>query len=710
MPLEVTFRDGSRIRYQYDASGIRLRQEVISASGTVETTDYGAGVQYQNGTLDFIHHAEGRVDRREGGDFVYEYDLKDHLGNTRLTLAAENQVSTSTAGMETGGQIASLEEAVFQHIAETRQTLAYHNTTAATASEPAPNKVATLNAARGQSQGPSKSLRVKQGDTVQLSVKVRYEAMHKAQPPGLEGVATTIVRALGGTATGLEAQSVAAPMSEALAGTALLAEEEDGVPKAYLNYLVFDEDYQLVDQGFQQVSQVAEVSQAHPDTEPEVLSLQVVAPENGYVQTYLSNESQADINVYFDDLQVVHRGSNILSVTDYYPFGAPFRQPSVGLNGKYLYQGKEWQSSLGLNLYDHHARQYDPYLGRWHAQDPQQQFASPYLAMGNNPVSVVDPDGELAWFVPIIIGAVIGGTTGGIHASNDPNMSVGAGILQGALMGAVAGGAGAGVSALGGGAMLAGAASGAVGGAGFSGLSTGWNGSAMARGAFIGAASGFVGGGVASAIGGGAGALAGGVASDVTGQLLSTGNINPLQAGIAGAASFGMYHAMSYGSYKFGGGNTEIAGRKLSYRQFSKINTAYQKSRFWKKEHGVYLNNDGSARFVPRNDRHKFHVTFDDWQSGDFGTFHSHWAKPGSEWANIGGTGKWRRYNSSYNYPAGSYKVTAVGNSFSPGDISGLRGTSYVSGRTGSYYMLGGNSTIGQFSPDPFLRFFLFPW
>ena len=63
------------------------------------------------------------------------------------------------------------------------------------------------------------------------------------------------------------------------------------------------------------------------------------------------------------------------------------------------------------------------------------------------------------------------------------------------------GGAAAGISAAGGGAMLAGAGAGRVGGAGFSGLATGWNGEAMLKGAFVGAAAGFVGGGFASAIG-----------------------------------------------------------------------------------------------------------------------------------------------------------------------------------------------------------------
>jgi hypothetical protein len=47
-------------------------------------------------------------------------------------------------------------------------------------------------------------------------------------------------------------------------------------------------------------------------------------------------------------------------------------------------------------MYDFHARHYDPQLGRWFTPDPAMQFSNPYLAMGNNPVMYVDPDGELA--------------------------------------------------------------------------------------------------------------------------------------------------------------------------------------------------------------------------------------------------------------------------------------------------------------------------
>ncbi len=82
------------------------------------------------------------------------------------------------------------------------------------------------------------------------------------------------------------------------------------------------------------------------------------------------------------------------------------------------------------------ARMYDAITGRWLAVDPQHQFHSPYLAMGNNPVMMVDPDGELAWFVaPLIFAAV---NVAVDMALSNGNMTTEQ-ILLSAAMGALAG-------------------------------------------------------------------------------------------------------------------------------------------------------------------------------------------------------------------------------------------------------------------------------
>ncbi|WP_317163308.1 RHS repeat-associated core domain-containing protein [Labilibaculum euxinus] len=53
-------------------------------------------------------------------------------------------------------------------------------------------------------------------------------------------------------------------------------------------------------------------------------------------------------------------------------------------------------------------RYFDPEVGRWWAIDPALQGASPYMAMGNNPMMNIDEDGEFAFLAALAIGAAIG--------------------------------------------------------------------------------------------------------------------------------------------------------------------------------------------------------------------------------------------------------------------------------------------------------------
>ena len=85
--------------------------------------------------------------------------------------------------------------------------------------------------------------------------------------------------------------------------------------------------------------------------------------------------------------------ANVVSFTDYYPHGSPLpgRNYVSSLGYRYDYQGQEKDAETGLLNFE--LRQFDPRLGRWFAPDPMGQYHSPYLAMGNNPVSMVDPTG-----------------------------------------------------------------------------------------------------------------------------------------------------------------------------------------------------------------------------------------------------------------------------------------------------------------------------
>ncbi|WP_262511704.1 RHS repeat domain-containing protein [Echinicola strongylocentroti] len=98
-----------------------------------------------------------------------------------------------------------------------------------------------------------------------------------------------------------------------------------------------------------------------------------------------------------------------------------------------MFQSKTLDVKTGW--YDFHARQYDPALGRWFAVDPQNQFISPYLVMGNNPIVGIDPDGEFV--VPALIGAAISFLTNGIA-----NVSSGEGFFKNAGLAAITGAVG----------------------------------------------------------------------------------------------------------------------------------------------------------------------------------------------------------------------------------------------------------------------------
>ncbi|MES2628241.1 MAG: RHS repeat-associated core domain-containing protein [Bacteroidota bacterium] len=81
----------------------------------------------------------------------------------------------------------------------------------------------------------------------------------------------------------------------------------------------------------------------------------------------------------------------VMSFTDYYPHGSPLpgRNYTASPN-RYSFQGQE-KDATGKHAFE--LRMYDSKLGVWLTPDPMMQYASPYMSMGDNPVSFIDPTG-----------------------------------------------------------------------------------------------------------------------------------------------------------------------------------------------------------------------------------------------------------------------------------------------------------------------------
>jgi RHS repeat-associated protein len=137
--------------------------------------------------------------------------------------------------------------------------------------------------------------------------------------------------------------------------------------------------------------------------------------------------------------------------THYDPWGVElqglgYQQGGLKVN-KYLYNGKEFNDHLGLNLFDYGARLYDASVGRWFTVDPLAEHPvqidkSPYAYAWNNPVLFVDPDGRCPNCATAVIGGLIeGGIELGSQLLSGKSLSdvdwadVGVEALQGAAKG-----------------------------------------------------------------------------------------------------------------------------------------------------------------------------------------------------------------------------------------------------------------------------------
>ncbi|QKJ30361.1 HNH endonuclease [Mucilaginibacter mali] len=94
LPRKVRNGSTELANYTYDATGRKLSNTSTASGMNDGTWEYIDGIVYHNGSVAFISTEEGRAVPNGGGNYVYQYNLKDHLGNVRSTFYSNSGTAT----------------------------------------------------------------------------------------------------------------------------------------------------------------------------------------------------------------------------------------------------------------------------------------------------------------------------------------------------------------------------------------------------------------------------------------------------------------------------------------------------------------------------------------------------------------------------------------------------------------------------------------
>ncbi len=423
-----------------------------TAKNTV--TDYIGGFVYENNVLQFVGHEEGRFRYLHtsapsctgpticGHDqlgrpiycpcdpviiesFIYNYDymLKDHLGNVRMVLTEEQQqdkypvASMEPSKLATEQQYYSIDNSKIVAANTVTGLPAYTNDNGI-GNNPSDASFETANSTKlyklnsgSNKTGLGMTLKVMAGDKIDIFGKSYYfqnntggTSVNSAVPVldilnGLVGSPSGVIGATGHQGvTGTQLSGIPAVTDLV---NSLLSDETNDIagtpttPKAYINYLFFNEQFKCVGKGFSRVGSNSVLKDHHSELQ------NISAPQNGYVYIYVSDESPTD--VFFDNLQVVHTRGPILEETHYYPFGLTMAGISSKAlksnyveNKKHKFQNQEYNDDLGVDVYEFKYRMDDPQTGRFWQIDPLSDkyvYNSTYAFSENKVTSHIELEG-----------------------------------------------------------------------------------------------------------------------------------------------------------------------------------------------------------------------------------------------------------------------------------------------------------------------------
>ncbi len=390
-PQVITFSGSptKTIQYVYDATGTKLKM-ITTIGAATTTTDYVGGFVYENSALSFFSSPEGRV-VKNGANYEYQYAIGDHQGNTRVLFTS---ATPTPAAVSTTMEAAS--DANFLNYTNRVGFNLMDHTDAGTTYQYAQKLTGGYNA----QVGVARSYKVYPGDKVKIDAWGKFTNV-TSNGSNVANFASALLAAFGVAApVGGDPGSISTALNTwgGLVGGGT-GGTNPGAPKAFVNIVVFDKNYKLLDAAWDGISATAEQVGATPVVAHDLMSREYTIKEEGYVYMYVSNENATLVDVYFDDITMTHTKGNVIQYNEYYPFGLPTanswtRENTTGNN--FLGNGGT-ELNTTSNLYDLHFRNYDPILGRMNQVDPMAtKYASltPYNFAFSNPVTFNDPLGD----------------------------------------------------------------------------------------------------------------------------------------------------------------------------------------------------------------------------------------------------------------------------------------------------------------------------
>lgn len=390
------------IRSIYDIDGHQIQRLVVE-NGVANSYTYWGPFEFRNDTLLFMKHSEGKAYwNATDSKFDYDFFIKDHQENVRTVYSQELTLGPKIhAGFELVR--ANVESSIFDQINEIREWKP--------GGVPDDQMAGLLDGCNTDERvGAITLLHAMAGDQFNLQAFGYYESTDTTQMNTF-APANDMLGAVLGTLTGPNAEAVFEGGSTGITNTtinnllsntnydlydAIKQQETDpNYPRAYLNYMVFNEDMEIQTEE----CKVVQLKGPSGDWSEMALPGDMTVKSNGYVLVYLSNESC--IPVYVDNARITNIDGHIKEEQHYYPHGLVVEdggQDYAPVPNKTLFESNKIQDEIGLELFNFNARNYDQQLGRFTAVDPLadaggQETWTPYHFTGNDPANFTDPSG-----------------------------------------------------------------------------------------------------------------------------------------------------------------------------------------------------------------------------------------------------------------------------------------------------------------------------